>query len=231
MAKLQENGVCHSNLVQMIFCCWDRELLMLLEFCAVGSMSDLFDAAKVDGCAWASHITWLLPERGSQSGILHKFATDVAKGVYFMHQHDPPILHRDLKSQNVLIAGEKDLPDTWVAKVSNLGESREYEFDDNLSMVGTLCTKHLKCTFVKITMNGPIYIAMGCSCTRWHIFGTAGSVQEFGKVVCFQYKRLCAANDRKYPLKRLLKSPILSTSAGKRIWTTATRTLKQFYWT
>jgi len=32
-----------------------------------------------------------------------KFALDIAKGVYYLHTNKPPILHRDLKSLNVLL--------------------------------------------------------------------------------------------------------------------------------
>ena len=32
-----------------------------------------------------------------------KFALDIAKGVYYLHTNKQPILHRDLKSLNVLL--------------------------------------------------------------------------------------------------------------------------------
>ena len=40
MALLQKDGISHENLIQMLFCCWDRELLMLIEFCELGTVND-----------------------------------------------------------------------------------------------------------------------------------------------------------------------------------------------
>ena len=62
-------------------------------------------------------------ERGSLDKLLHGpdelawdvrvgIASDVARGMQFLHQRDPPVLHRDLKSLNVL------LNNRWIAKVS-----------------------------------------------------------------------------------------------------------------
>eukprot|EP00053_Salpingoeca_punica_P018941 m.188434 g.188434 ORF g.188434 m.188434 type:complete len:1153 (-) comp17536_c2_seq1:210-3668(-) len=47
------------------------------------------------------------------------FALDTARGMDYLHQHNPPLLHRDLKSANLLIS--KD----WVAKVSDFGTARQ----------------------------------------------------------------------------------------------------------
>jgi serine/threonine protein kinase len=33
-----------------------------------------------------------------------RMATDIAKGMDFLHRQNPPIIHRDLKSANVLVA-------------------------------------------------------------------------------------------------------------------------------
>lgn len=47
-----------------------------------------------------------------------RFATDVVAGMLFLHSRQPPMLHRDLKSENVL------LDEHWVAKVSDFGTLR-----------------------------------------------------------------------------------------------------------
>jgi serine/threonine-protein kinase CTR1 len=66
-----------------------------------------------------------LVERGSLFDIMHDdvrgpqmtwrkcitIAHDTAQGVAYLHAHDPPILHRDLKSLNILVDAK------WRAKV------------------------------------------------------------------------------------------------------------------
>ena len=47
-----------------------------------------------------------------------QFATDVAKGMRFLHNLDPPRLHRDLKSENLLVS------ESWVVKVADFGLGR-----------------------------------------------------------------------------------------------------------
>lgn len=65
--------------------------------------------------------------RGSLFDILHDesnamtwtkalgMAKDIAQGVLYLHEHSPPILHRDLKSLNILI------DQNWRAKVADFG--------------------------------------------------------------------------------------------------------------
>ena len=44
--------------------------------------------------------------------------TDVARGLLFLHTHNPPIIHRDLSARNVLLTS------SLVAKISDLGNAR-----------------------------------------------------------------------------------------------------------
>ncbi|XP_072062345.1 uncharacterized protein [Arachis hypogaea] len=74
-------------------------------------------------------VTELLP-RGSLFKILHRsnqpldirrllrMALDVAKGMNYLHHRNPPIVHRDLKSSNLLV--DKN----WTVKVGDFGLSR-----------------------------------------------------------------------------------------------------------
>ena len=66
-------------------------------------------------------------ERGSLFDLLHDencaltwtrclgIARDVAKGLAYMHSHRPPILHRDVKSLNILVSKQ------WTGKVADFG--------------------------------------------------------------------------------------------------------------
>ena len=81
---------------------------VVTEFCARGSLSDVLRAATVDH-AKASELTWRRRLR---------LALDAAAGVLHLHGRAPPILHRDLKSPNLLVTGD------WRCKVADLGLSK-----------------------------------------------------------------------------------------------------------
>jgi len=86
-----------------------------------------------------------LVSRGSLFGLLHdedsaltwprrvQIASDLARGMNYLHQFDTkdPIIHRDLKSLNVLISAE------WRAKVADFGMTR---FQDNKNVMTTCGT-------------------------------------------------------------------------------------------
>jgi len=46
------------------------------------------------------------------------FAIDIAEGVLFLHSQSPPVIHRDIKSLNLLVNAE------WEVKLADLGEAR-----------------------------------------------------------------------------------------------------------
>ncbi|XP_073031092.1 serine/threonine-protein kinase EDR1-like isoform X1 [Primulina eburnea] len=91
-----------------------------------------------------SILTELLP-RGSLYKLLHrphihideqrriKMALDVAKGMNYLHTRHPIIVHRDLKSPNLLV------DNNWVVKVSDFGMSRlqHHTFLSSKSVAGT----------------------------------------------------------------------------------------------
>ncbi|KAE8224020.1 hypothetical protein CF319_g3032 [Tilletia indica] len=64
------------------------EIFILMEYCPGGGLIDLMNAR--------------LRNRLRESEILHIFA-QVCEGVAHMHHQDPPILHRDLKVENILL--------------------------------------------------------------------------------------------------------------------------------
>jgi serine/threonine-protein kinase CTR1 len=52
-------------------------------------------------------------------------ALDIAKGMHFMHSMKPPLMHRDLKSLNLLCQEQIEGPDSYVnIKISDFGLSR-----------------------------------------------------------------------------------------------------------
>ncbi|KAL6069141.1 Myotubularin-like phosphatase domain [Balamuthia mandrillaris] len=66
-----------------------------------------------------------------------KLCRDIALGVTFMHRHTPPIIHRDLKTPNVLLGIEEEEESgrpTIVAKVADFGLSRLMLLSDKLAL-------------------------------------------------------------------------------------------------
>jgi hypothetical protein len=82
----------------------------LAEYCSRGSLLDVLRAGHVSPQA-AQQLTWM--RRLSM-------ALDAAKGMLCLHAHSPPILHRDLKSPNLLVDA------AWRVKVREEANSSFY---------------------------------------------------------------------------------------------------------
>ncbi|KAJ7726400.1 hypothetical protein B0H16DRAFT_268734 [Mycena metata] len=83
----------HPNIVHLIDAAWHRmpnglyEVFILMEFCPGGGIIDMMNRR--------------LRERLTEAEILQIFV-DVCEGVAYMHNSRPPLLHRDLKVENIL---------------------------------------------------------------------------------------------------------------------------------
>eukprot|EP01087_Luapelamoeba_hula_P022681 TRINITY_DN8193_c0_g1_i2.p1 TRINITY_DN8193_c0_g1~~TRINITY_DN8193_c0_g1_i2.p1 ORF type:complete len:180 (-),score=31.16 TRINITY_DN8193_c0_g1_i2:61-600(-) len=62
-----------------------------------------------------------------------KIAKGAALGVYYLHSLDPIILHRDLKSSNILI------DENWNAKVADFGFARIKQDNATMTRCGSPC--------------------------------------------------------------------------------------------
>ena len=93
--------LCHPNIVQFIGACCDP-ICLVTEYCHKGNLFDVLQNAP-------SSLEW---------SLVLKLATDAARGMAFLHAHKPVIIHRDLKSLNLLVS------DRWTLKVSDFGLSR-----------------------------------------------------------------------------------------------------------
>lgn len=99
----------HPNLVK----CFDSTLsppyLVINELCAGGSLFDLLYKSEQA----------LYPHQQL------KILLDVAAGMRYLHAQNPPILHRDLKSSNVLLSNDlKSTSHEPLAKVADFGLAR-----------------------------------------------------------------------------------------------------------
>ena len=102
----------HPNCVQYLACCLDPPALVM-EYCSRRSVDKILAEAIHDDRA-AKQIDWV---------HLLGIATDAAKGMLYLHSRSPPIIHRDLKSPNLLVDA------LWHVKISDFNLSRAMEQD------------------------------------------------------------------------------------------------------
>lgn len=82
----------HPSIVMFMGVCTFPPCLVT-EYCSRGDLTGLLMAAKRDD-ATAKTLTWSLRLR---------MATEAAQGMLFLHNHRPQVVHRDLKSPNLLV--------------------------------------------------------------------------------------------------------------------------------
>ncbi|RRT36875.1 hypothetical protein B296_00037448 [Ensete ventricosum] len=98
----------HKHLVGLVGYCEEREeRLLVYEYMKNGALYD-----------------HLHPKNGDQASVLNswkmriKVLLDAARGIEYLHSYAvPPIIHRDIKSSNILLDGN------WIARVSDFGLS------------------------------------------------------------------------------------------------------------
>eukprot|EP01006_Ploeotia_vitrea_P029515 TRINITY_DN62042_c0_g1_i2.p1 TRINITY_DN62042_c0_g1~~TRINITY_DN62042_c0_g1_i2.p1 ORF type:complete len:446 (-),score=42.16 TRINITY_DN62042_c0_g1_i2:421-1758(-) len=91
----------HPSLVPLFAVCVDRELALVYPLLSRGNLQD---ALAQGGLLWNQRLA---------------IAHSITMGLKFLHTQTPPILHRDLKSANVL------LDENSHARISDFGVSRE----------------------------------------------------------------------------------------------------------
>ncbi|KAL0920182.1 hypothetical protein M5K25_009300 [Dendrobium thyrsiflorum] len=102
----------HQNLVSLYGCTSprSRELLLVYEFVPNGTVADHLHGPR----AAEGHLTW--PRRLS-------IAVETASALGYLHAVDPPIVHRDVKTENILLDAE------FHVKIADFGLSRLFPRD------------------------------------------------------------------------------------------------------
>ncbi|RLN91388.1 hypothetical protein BBJ28_00022136 [Nothophytophthora sp. Chile5] len=118
----------HPNIVQFIGASWNSYSNMCVPFASVSfpfygrrflERGDLFAVLRNP----ENRLTWAKP--------ILRMTIDTSRGMAYLHSMKPPIIHRDLKSMNILVSS------TWGTKVSDFGLSREKSVDETMSVTGT----------------------------------------------------------------------------------------------
>jgi serine/threonine protein kinase len=106
-AKLLGN-LRHPNVVSMMGICTTPPCIVM-DYCSKGSLFEVISNARSQSNNMHNQLTWK-----RRVGLVR----DVALGMTFLHSRQEPVIHRDLKSPNILIDGN------WKAKVADLNLSR-----------------------------------------------------------------------------------------------------------
>ena len=77
--------------------------------------------------------TYIMEEKDILLDTKHSILLDVATGLNYLHQLDPPIVHRDLTPTNILLKSDpSDRKKPWIAKIADLGVAKVIKTNSNL---------------------------------------------------------------------------------------------------
>ena len=83
----------HKNIIELYHHKWcERELYQVIEYCERGDLNFYLQSRQ-------SRLT---------DEELLSFMIDCAEGLHYLHSYKPPIIHRDIKAENVLVQTEQD---------------------------------------------------------------------------------------------------------------------------
>lgn len=114
----------HPRVIELIGVAWESllDLSAVTELMARGDLREVLLSTKVRGCV----LPW--------GTVKTKIALHIAEGLAYLHSLSPAVVHRDLKSKNVL------LNDAMDAKLSDFGVAREWQPHLNAFMTACVGT-------------------------------------------------------------------------------------------
>ncbi|KAL2939955.1 hypothetical protein RDABS01_001337 [Bienertia sinuspersici] len=101
--KRNSSKIRHQNIITLLGCCIQGDT----RFLVYDLMENGCLETQLHGVSRGSALTW---------HIRMKIALDIARGLEYLHEHcNPPVIHRDLKSSNILLDSK------FNAKLSDFG--------------------------------------------------------------------------------------------------------------
>ncbi|ESQ43695.1 hypothetical protein EUTSA_v10012589mg [Eutrema salsugineum] len=186
----------HKNVVRLLGFCFDRsEQMLVYEYIPNGSLRDSLSGKSGIRLDWTRRL---------------RIALGSGKGLAYLHElADPPIIHRDIKSNNIL------LDENLTAKVADFGLSK---------LVGDPEKTHVT-TQVKGTMGylDPEYYMTNQLTEKSDVYGfgvvmlellTGKSPIERGKYVVREVKTKMNKSRSLYDLQELLDTTIIASSSN-----------------
>ncbi|RLN15293.1 hypothetical protein BBJ28_00010831 [Nothophytophthora sp. Chile5] len=123
----------HAKIVRFIGVSWSMlsDMAVLMEYMPNGDLDMLLKQQHKRQEEFPNEFDWY-----QNSAVLPAKATlalDVLEAIVYLHSFPSPIIHRDLKSKNVLLSA------TYEAKLSDFGISREWQVDATMTAgIGTM---------------------------------------------------------------------------------------------
>ena len=113
----------HPNLVLFMGVCTDRQQIIVSEYCAGGTLFKLLHER---------------PEVPLTSRQQVKMMKDIAQGMHYLHSLSPPLIHRDLKTLNLLLSEPVNAPtDPISLKLTDFGIAKNLEDGQMTGQMGT----------------------------------------------------------------------------------------------
>eukprot|EP00002_Diphylleia_rotans_P035447 TRINITY_DN7734_c0_g1_i2.p1 TRINITY_DN7734_c0_g1~~TRINITY_DN7734_c0_g1_i2.p1 ORF type:complete len:791 (+),score=168.71 TRINITY_DN7734_c0_g1_i2:48-2420(+) len=108
----------HPNIITFMGACiYVPNICICLEYMPRHSLYEVLHSPTADSLSWATML---------------KMAQDAARGMNFLHSSKPVIIHRDLKSHNLLVDSN------WAVKVTDFGSARmKQHFAYTMTCIGT----------------------------------------------------------------------------------------------